>query len=84
MNKFIFLIIPFLIGCAGSSVIMNDGTTVVIDWDPSLGDKSNAYKTAVKSCQAIGKKDAKEKTIVSANPNLPNFMTRRSISYKCI
>jgi hypothetical protein len=68
-------------GCA--TVVMNDGGTVVIDWDPSIASKDRALEAATKSCKEFGKQSAVELTDVSANPALPSWMVKRRVTYKC-
>lgn len=70
-----------LAGCA--NVVMNDGSTVVVEWDSTLGSKQDALETATRSCQGLGKKAAIEVTDVSSNPNLPGWMTSRKTSFRC-
>ncbi len=68
-------------GCA--TVLSNDGETVTVDWDQSMSSKERALKTAVESCREAGKQTAVELKDVSANPNMPAWMVKRRVTYRC-
>lgn len=70
------------LGCA--SVVMNDGQTVVIEWDNTMGSpKSEAIEMAVKSCREAGKQTATEVTDVSSNPAIPAWLATRRLTFRC-
>lgn len=68
-------------GCA--TVVMNDGSTVVIDWDQSVTPKEQAVHIANESCRESGKQGATEVADVSANPALPQWMSTRRVTFRC-
>ncbi len=70
-----------LIGC--TTVVMNDGNTVVVEWDSTAAGKEQALEVATKSCKEAGKQSAVELTDVSTNPTMPSWMTTRKVTYKC-
>jgi hypothetical protein len=70
-----------LAGCA--NVVMNDGSTVVIEWDSTASGREEAIEVATKSCREAGKQTAQEVNEVSTNPNLPAWFTTRRLTFKC-
>lgn len=70
-----------LAGCA--NVVMNDGSTVVVEWDNTASGREEAIQVAVKSCREAGKQNAVEVNEVSTNPNLPAWFTTRRLTFKC-
>lgn len=70
-----------LAGCA--NVVMNDGSTVVVEWDNTASGREEAMAVASKSCREAGKQAAVEVNEVSTNPNLPAWMTTRRLTFKC-
>lgn len=69
--------------CGCTTVLSNDGSTVVVDWDPQSASKERAQSTAEQSCLEAGKAHAIEMSDVSANPNVPAWLTRRRVTYRC-
>lgn len=70
-----------LAGCA--NVVMNDGSTVVIEWDSTASGREEATTTAIRSCREAGKQTAVEVNEVSTNPNFPAWFTTRRLTFKC-
>lgn len=70
-----------LAGCA--NVVMNDGSTVVVEWDNTASGREEAETVATNSCRQAGKQSAVMVNEVSTNPNLPSWMTTRRLTFKC-